>query len=153
MYKFFSKKSFLFVFTVLALSACSLIKPVELKGVNSFKIAEKQGVGVQVNTSLKLYNPNKINVTLIGSDIDVYVEENYIGKLVIPHKISIPGKENFDAEFTLTISFANLLSAGKNVLSKIKSGSFKVSFKGQVEAQYRTYIKTFQLNTTQHVNL
>lgn len=153
MHKIFCSRIFLLVLSAFLVSSCAIVKPISFQGVNSFNIAENSGKGLQLVTSLKLFNPNRVAVSLNRTDIDVFVDDTYIGKLLSSDKISIPGKQSFDAEFTITISFANLLAVGRNVLTQIKNGSFRVTFKGELDAQYRNYNKTFQINTTRQVNL
>lgn len=138
---------------VLLFSACSIIKPVEILEINNFKVADDKSRGLSINATLKLFNPNRVNLTLNHSDIDVYAEGIYLGKVLIPEKTLIPGKQSFDVHFSLAVSLPNLLTAGKQVLAKFKTGSFELSFKGKLNVSYRSFTKEFLIDSKQNVRL
>lgn len=143
----------LFLMVAIFIPSCSLVKPVELKGVNSFQINEKTGVGVEVTTSLKLYNPNRFTITLNSTDVDVLIEGIKLGKLETHDPIEIPAKQVFNGEFKITIGLANLLTVGRSLFVKVKSGSFQVAFKGTVNSSFRNITKEITLDTVQNVQM
>jgi LEA14-like dessication related protein len=138
---------------VLLFSACSIIKPVEILEISNFKVADDKSRGISINASLKLFNPNRVNLTLNHSDIDVYAEGIYLGKVLIPEKTIIPGKQSFDVHFSLAISLPNLLTAGRQVINKFKTGAFDLSFKGKLNVSYRSFTKEFIVDSSQTVKL
>ncbi|MBI9067639.1 MAG: hypothetical protein JEZ09_10130 [Salinivirgaceae bacterium] len=144
--------SFLVVF-VLGLSSCSLIKPLEFKKVNNFKVDDGKGGGVRIFTNLTLYNPNAFSYSINSADIDVYIEGTHVGKLIIPNKISIESKADFTGDFYIDVAFPKVLLLGSNVLPKMKKGVFEVHMKGEVSSTFLFFNKNFKLDNKKKVQL
>jgi len=132
---------------------CSNAKPPKVIRVLSFSISESKGFGVTITTNLELLNPNRSPLTIKKADIDVYVEGVFLGKLIVPENLKIPAKEIFTTELKIDVNFSTLLSAGKNVMKKIQSKSFEVSFKGNLQVKYFFYNKDIKVDATNKVEL
>ena len=117
----------LLLFTILLINGCSFIKPLEFETINSFKVQESSGRGITVVANLTLYNPNGVKIVIDSADIDVYAEGVNLGKLQIPELIVIDGKSEFTGNYRVEINFTKLLLAGKNVISKLRSGKLEVN--------------------------
>lgn len=143
----------LLLFTILLINGCSFIKPLEFETINSFKVQESSGRGITVVANLTLYNPNGVKIVIDSADIDVYAEGVNLGKLQIPELIVIDGKSEFTGNYRVEINFTKLLLAGKNVISKLRSGKIEVNLKGVIEADFLWMHKKFNVNYTEKVNM
>jgi LEA14-like dessication related protein len=147
--------SFIIAFLILILLAgCSLVKPLEFESVNSFKIEEKSvASGIAIATNVSLYNPNGFKFTINNADIDVIAEGVNLGKLQIPKKVIVNGKDIFSGDFRIELSFAQVVMAGKKVLSKFKSGKLHLQFKGTMDAEFLGFQKKFEVDFNEHIDL
>ncbi len=133
--------------------SCQMFKPIELTRVVDFKVAESKGFGFALKATLELLNPNRGAIRITNADIDVYVEGQYLGKLTLPETFILPPGNPEIVSCHMDISLTTLITSGKNVLKKIKSGSFNVQLKGTLDAHYRLLKKHIDINTTHLVEL
>jgi LEA14-like dessication related protein len=139
---------------LLSITGCSLIKPLELKGINSFEIGENSAIkGIVVTTNLSLHNPNGFKFTVNSADIDVFADGVNLGKLQGPTNIEVGAKSDFSGDFYIELSFAKLLLSGRNLLSKIKSGKIELQLKGSIETEILWINKNFKVNHSEVINL
>ncbi len=80
------------------------------------------------------YNPNKAKAKLREVDLDVFVNEKKVGKILQTEKIKINGKSSFDIplrmEFNLRESGLNIVS---NLISLVTNQKFLVDMKGFIK--------------------
>lgn len=136
---------FITVITAFVVSACSIVKPVEFKKVNNFKIEENNGK-IIIRSNLTLYNPNGFEFVVNNANIDVYAEGVNLGKLQIPDTVQINKKEKFQGDFKVEITLIKLLLAGKSIIPKLKKGQISLEFKGYIEADVLWMHKKFNVN-------
>jgi len=137
---------------VFLFSGCSLVVPLELKNVNSFKVAEnKSGGGIKITANLTLYNPNKFKLAIKNADIDVITLGVNLGKLQIPNQIIVNKMDSFSGDFHVEISLSKLLFAGQNVLRKLKSGNIEITLKGTIDSQVLWIHKSFNINHNEKI--
>lgn len=97
---------------LLLLAAChsSPIKdPVflESKNVRVGKLGLQKST---VNMTLDYFNPNGFGLTLENADLEVYVENKYVGKTILNERISIPAKDTFSIPVKIDVEMKNLVS-------------------------------------------
>lgn len=150
--KYFVKFT-LFLTAILITSGCSFIKPLEFETINSVTIEENLGRGIILSTNLTLYNPNNVKIIINSADIDIYAEGANLGKLQIPELIEINAKSKFTGNYKVEISFKKLLFAGRNIVSKLRSGKIEINLKGEIEADFLWMHKIFMVNYTEKIKM
>jgi LEA14-like dessication related protein len=141
------------IISIFILNGCSFIKPLELKDINTFSIAENSTKGVDITANITLYNPNKLKIKVNSADIDFYIEDVNFGKLQVPDTIVVPPKGLFTGEFKVKIKLMKLLLAGKNVLFKIKTGKIKIEAKGTINADVLWMHKEFIVDYSDNIKV
>jgi LEA14-like dessication related protein len=142
-----------FIVAAAFFTSCTPVKPCKVTRVVSFSIAESKGFGITINTELELDNPNRSSLTIKKTDIDVFVEGVFLGKLIVPENLTIPANKVFLTHLQIDVSFNSLLTAGRGVLKKIQSKSFEVTFKGSLDVHYLFFNKVLLIDTTNKVEL
>ena len=150
--KYFIKFSLL-IFTMQLISGCSFIKPLEFESINSLKVEESSGRGIILVANISLFNPNGVKILINSADIDVYAEGVNLGKLQIPELINIDAKSEFAGNYRVEINFTKLLLAGKNIISKLRSGKIEINLKGTIEAEFLWMHKNFIVNYTEKIDM
>lgn len=142
----------LLVITLLT-SGCQMFKPIEVTRVVGFKVAESKGFGVTLETKLELVNPNRGTIRITSADIEVWMEGQVLGKLILPEEFTLSPNTPEVISCHMDIPLAVLISSGKNMMRKLKSGSFQVQLKGSVKAHYRLFKKHIDIDTKHLVEL
>jgi LEA14-like dessication related protein len=97
---------------LLLLAACQsspVKEPVFIESKN-FRVGK---LGLQkstVNMTLDYFNPNGFALTLENADLEVYVENKYVGKTILNERISIPAKDTFSIPVKIDVEMKNLVS-------------------------------------------
>ena len=132
-------------------SGCTLVKPLELKKVNDFKINEKKGGGARLHANLTLHNPNSFGYTINTLDIDVFINDVELGKLIVPEKLEIEAKQNITGDFYIDVGFPRVLILGTTVLPKLKKGDVEVHLKGHANTSIWFFTKDVGIDKVEKV--
>jgi len=133
--------------TILLISifATSCQAPKELV-YRDFKNLTVEKVGFAA-TTLKLdlvyYNPNNFGLQLSYTDLDIYVDNNYLGHSTQDYQISIPRLAEFTMPLAIEVDMKNLL---KNALPTLFGKEVMVKITGKVKLGKANVFKTFPVN-------
>ncbi len=130
---------------MLAIFASSCQAPKELV-YRDFKNLSLEKVGFAA-TTLKLdliyYNPNNFGLQLAYTDLDIYVDNNYLGHSTQDYQISIPRLAEFTMPLAIEVDMKNLL---KNALPTLFGKEVMVKITGKVKLGKANVFKTFPVN-------
>lgn len=116
---------------VFLFSGCSKPQNPSYHGYDDFRV-EKVGVkNTILSTRVKLYNPNAYALKLKSANIDVYINNDYLGHSSIDSLITLPGKDTSYVPLQLTASAKDLLS---NTLKVWLNPDVKIRITGAARA-------------------
>ena len=125
------------------LYSCSTPKDLEYRDFKNLTV-EKLGVSA---TTLKMdlvyYNPNNFGMQLTNTDLDVFINNNYLGKTSQEYQVTIPKREEFSIPIKIDVDMKNLL---KNGLTSFLSNEVLVKLTGTVRVGKLNVFKTFPVN-------
>ena len=125
------------------LYSCSTPRELEYREFKNL-IVEKVGVS---STSLKMdlvyYNPNNFGMELSNTDLDVFINNNYLGKTSQEYQVSIPKREEFTIPITIDVDMKNLI---KNGLTTFITNEVMIKLTGTVRVGKLNVFKTFPVN-------
>ncbi len=116
--------------TILPLS-CSTPKALEYRDFKNFTV-EKLGFSTSaVKMDMVYYNPNNYGLQLKRTDLDIFINDVYMGHTSQEYQITIPAKEEFSIPVKMDVDMKNLFKNGLNVLLRNEvmvkvTGSVKV---------------------------
>ena len=121
---------FLVLLSILPI-ACSTPKALEYRTFNNFSIEKLGFSSTAVNMDLIYFNPNNYGLELKTTDVDIFINDAYLGHTAQEYQISIPRKEEFSIPLKINVDMRNLLKNGLNTFLRnevtIKiTGSIKV---------------------------
>src|SRR5665647_948463 len=94
------------------LLSCSTPKELEYRDFKNFTV-EKLGFS---SSSLKMdliyYNPNNFGLELNRTDLDIFIDNNYLGRTSQEYQVSIPRREEFSIPIKIDVDMKNLLKNG-----------------------------------------
>ncbi len=131
---------------VLYTTSCQAPKELVYRDFKNLKV-EKIGFGATtLKVDLIYYNPNNFGLQLKYTDLDIYIDNNYLGHSAQDYQITIPRLAEFSMPLAIEVDMKNLLKnaiptmLGKDVMVKVtgtvKLGkanvykSFPVSYEG-----------------------
>ena len=133
------------VFLMIAFFATSCQAPKELV-YRDFKNLKVETIGFSATTlkvDLIYYNPNNFGLQLKYTDLDIYVDNNYLGHSAQDYQITIPRLAEFTMPLAIEVDMKNLL---KNALPTLFGKEVLVKITGTVKLGKANVYKTFPVS-------
>jgi LEA14-like dessication related protein len=128
-------KPFLFALLVLLLmgsGGCKIYQDVEVKEVTNVALKEMNTSGLTADVYMTLENPNWYKLTLIESDIDIFLEGKKVGNLALTQPLVIPKKSRSTQVMTVNTSLSNMDQVLGSVFTLMFKEEFELSGKGYI---------------------
>ncbi len=146
------KKIFLALALAISVSACNY-SDIEFKGINGLSNTSftKEKVGATVNLSIA--NPNKFNIKIKPSELDLTVNGVYLGKVQLKEKVKLTKKVTNQVDVPVEIHL------DKGILMKLAAigmkglNSLEVNIKGDIKGSVAGFNKTESFNFTKNMPL
>lgn len=133
----------IFIILILWTTSCQTPKDLVYRDFKNLKV-EKVGFA---STTLKLdliyYNPNNFGLQLKYTDLDIYVNNNYLGHSSQDYQISIPRLAEFTMPLAIEVDMKNLL---KNAFPTLLGKEVMLKVTGTVKLGKANVYKTFPVN-------
>lgn len=121
----------------------------EMRGEENIKVSSVKGKTIEFTAEAKVYNPNWYGLKVKPSEMDLYVEGEYMGKVHLDKKVKLKGKRESDlnATFTATLTDGALLKAMKYATKK----EIKIQLKGKIKGGVFIFSKKFDFDETKTI--
>ena len=93
---------------------CSTPKALEYRTFKNFTIEKLGFSSTAVKLDLIYFNPNNYGIELKTTDIDIFVNDNYLGHSMQDYQITIPKKDEFSIPLKIDVDMRNILKNGLN---------------------------------------
>jgi LEA14-like dessication related protein len=131
------------LFTFVFMSSCREPKELEYRDFKNLS-SEKLGFSSSVfNIDLVYYNPNNFGLDLKRTNLDIYIDNNYLGHTEQDYQIHIPKR----GEFTLPVKIdVDMKNAYKNALPALFGKEVMLKVTGKIKIGKANVYKTFDVN-------
>ena len=151
------RKAFLYL-TILLLAitntGCLEYKEVKVVDVTGVGIKDISTKGIVVEVSMQIKNPNKYAISIVDSDLDIYLKENKMGKAKLQEKITLPKKSNKIHRFTIKSSLKEITSGILPLMMGVLTNSnIDLQVKGDIKARAKGISKKFPVDFKEKVKL
>ena len=125
------------------MTSCREPKELEYRDFKNIS-SEKLGLSSSIfSIDLIYYNPNNFGVDLKRTDLDIYIDDNYLGHTSQDFQIHIPKR----AEFTLPLKInVDMKNAYKNALPALFGTEILLKVTGTVKVGKANIYKSFNVN-------
>jgi LEA14-like dessication related protein len=144
--------NYLFLASILLLTACAEPKNLEFKGIESLKI-DKASLGKNIFIASFAYNnPNNFKLVLNKLDCSIYMNDQFFTKYNIDSNYTIPANANFSLPAKMEVDLSLLL---KNSVDILFNKPMKIRIKGNATISKGMFTKTvpIEFETSQKLNL
>ena len=108
----------LITISILLLSSCRAPKELEYRDFKNLSVSNVGVVSSTLKMDLEYYNPNNFGLQLKSTELDIYIDGNYLGHTVQDVGVSIPRRAVFDLPVSVAVDM-------KNIFKNIFTGLFK----------------------------
>lgn len=135
--------------TLFLLGSCTFYEP-EFRGGESINIEEIDGKDIHLRAGAKVFNPNGYAIKVKPSTLDVYVNEEYIGKVHLDQKVKMKAKQETVIEAPLTATLAD--GAMFRLMRLAGSENVTVRMSGKVKAAVWFISKKVDVDESRSLN-
>ena len=128
---------------IILLPGCREPKELEYR---DFKNLSTEKLGFSTSTlkvDLVYFNPNNFGLELKRTDLDIFINGNYLGHTAQEHQIHIPKKGEFSLPLTIEVDMKN---AYKNAFPALFGQEVLVKVTGSVKLGKANVYKSFPVN-------
>jgi LEA14-like dessication related protein len=130
-------------FTFFLATSCQAPKELVYRDFKNLKFEKIGFSSTTLNLDLNYYNPNNFGLQLRNTDLDIFIDNNYLGHSSQDFQINIPRL----AEFTLPLQIeVDMKNALKNVLPTLLGKEVLVKVTGRVKLGKANVYKSFEVN-------
>jgi LEA14-like dessication related protein len=149
------QKLLLFVVLItptLLLSGCDF-EEINFKGIEKFELLDQKDDQIKLKLMMRVENLNKFNIILKNSDLDLSLNDTYIGKATIDAPVKLKKKSEAAYPVVLNIKGKDVLKKTMGMMGTILSGPIKFSAKGKVTGKAYGISKAMDVAFTEKLNL
>lgn len=117
-----------------------LIHPQDLAyiGVKNFSLQKMSISKPQIGMDLQFFNPNNFGISMKDADIDVFLNNNFVGKVSTEKVFSVPARDTFLLSISLEVDMKKIIP---NAIQALTKKSIDYSLKGSVKAGKGMFVK------------
>lgn len=127
----------------LLLVSCSAPKELEYRDFRNFTIENVGFSATAIKMDLIYYNPNSFGLQLKSTDLDVFLDNNYLGHTVQEQFVVVPRQAEFAVPIKIDVDMKNLL---KNGLNSLVRNEVTVKVTGSVKVGKGNIFKSFPVS-------
>lgn len=134
---------------LLLLSSCAVEAP-EFIGSDGFKMDKMDGKEILFTAGVKVNNPNWFGIKIKRSAVDVYIEEQLMGKVQLEKKVKMKAKR----ESTLTLPLKAVLEDGAliTMMRYASKENVNVRIKGKVKGGVWIFSKKIEIDEKRQIS-
>jgi LEA14-like dessication related protein len=134
---------FVILFSSIFMSSCREPKELEYRTFKNLS-SEKLGFAASVfSIDLVYYNPNNFGLDLKRTDLDIYIDNNFLGHTTQDFQIHVPKREEFTLPLKISVDMKN---AYKNALPALFGKEVMVKVTGTVKVGKANIYKSFKVD-------
>jgi LEA14-like dessication related protein len=130
----------LILLLVFFMSSCQAPKELVYKEFKNFKVGQLGFGTTGVDVDLVYYNPNNFGLQLKRTDLDVYIDNKFLGHSTQTYQITVPRRGDFSIPVHLDVDMKNFIA---NSLNTLFSKEVMVKVTGTVKLGKANVFKSF----------
>jgi LEA14-like dessication related protein len=124
-------------------TSCQAPKDLVYRDFKNLKVEKMGFAATTLRVDLVYYNPNNFGLQLKYTDLDIYINNNYLGHSSQDYQITIPRLAEFTMPLAIEVDMKNLL---KNAFPTLLGKEVLVKVTGTVKLGKANVFKTFPVN-------
>ncbi len=137
---------------ILFMSSCREPKELEFREFKNLSVENIGFTSSNLKVDLVYYNPNNYGLELNRTDLDIYLDSNYLGHSSQDLQVAIPKRDIFTVPLKVELDMKNLL---KNGMSSLFKKEVSIRILGKVKVGKGGVFKSFPIDysTVQNIDL
>ena len=145
------KGSWLLFILIFAFQGCRVYSDVEFKGVKETRFTSFNAQGVSCEFDVEVYNPNPYKITLMQSDVNLFLEGTRLGKVQLPESAVLHAENSTILKLTCTAEPSSVPKIVGGAIGLVFKKDGVIEGKGMVTAKASLVTKTVPVAFTQRI--
>ncbi len=120
----------LFAILGVMLGSCAKPKDLEYVEFKNLKVIRWGLLESTVGMEVAFFNPNKSRLQLKNGEVDIYINNTFLGKSTLDSLVRIPARDTFDIPVTRRVGTGGVLT---NLLKVVKDSSVLIRMDGRAQ--------------------
>jgi Conserved secreted protein len=137
------KKSFFIFFFPIIILSCSAPKELEYQDYKNLHVEKMGFTSSKVNLDLQYYNPNNFGLQLRRTDLDIFINNVFLGHSASDTMINIPRRDTFLLPIKFDLDMKNMF---KNAWNSIVGTEVTVKVTGKIKVGKANVFMSMPIN-------
>ncbi len=149
------QKTFLFLCLItpaFLLHSCEF-EEINFKGIEKFELLDQKDDEIKLKLMMRVENLNKFNIILKNSDLDLSLNDTYLGKATIDSPVKLKKKTEAAYPVVLNIKGKDVMKKTMGMMGTILNGPVKFTAKGKVTGKAYGISKAMDVAFSEKLNL
>lgn len=143
---------FLAFLTVIGLLTSCEVHDVTMVDLDKVVLKKVEQTEMYLDVTAVLDNPNGFKINVTGTDLDLYLEERYMGKATLENEVTLKAKSEDSYDMQIKAKGENLnVELLPILLSAALTGKVSVRLKGDVEGKVFLFKRAVKVDITEEV--
>ena len=116
---------------LLTMFSCSTPQSITYQDVKNFRVGRLSLDRPEIGMDLQFFNPNNFGMTMKDANIEVYINNNFIGKATMNSEFNVPARDTFVMPVYLQADLKNIFP---NALQILFNKTVDIRLQGNVRA-------------------
>ena len=145
--------SFSFIFLSALLLSCSGFDNIEVGDIEDVRLNRFANRSVEFEVLMPIDNPTSFRFRIVDVDLDVYINNEYIGTISNVDNVLIPSRSSEIYTFPLRVQFSNILKGAVSMFNLFLDRQAEIEVKGRISVRSFPFIKSIKVDEKTRLRL
>lgn len=137
-----------------SLFSCFKYEDVVLKEVTNVNVNSFSANHIEIKVDMRIINPNNYKISIVDSDLELFVKNKKVGTSKIKDKIDLPKNSDQTHQIVVVTNVGDMVgSAIPVILSVLFDETVDLQVKGEIKARAKSMSKSFPVDFKERVRL
>lgn len=137
---------------MITLQGCRVYRDVEFKGVKETRFTSFNAKGVSCEFDVEIFNPNPYKISLMKSDVDLFLEGTRLGRVELPESATLDAEEKTTLKLSCTAEPSSIPKLVGGAIGMVFKKELIIEGKGTVTAKAFLITKTVPVEFKQKLS-
>lgn len=143
-----------FIFISFTLTSCFKYEDVVMKEVTNVSVNSFSANNIEIKVDMRIINPNNYKISIVDSDLELFVKNKKVGTSKIKDKIELPKNSDQTHQIVVKTNVEDMIgTAIPVILSVLFEDSVDLQVKGEIKARAKSLSKSFPVDFKERVKL
>jgi LEA14-like dessication related protein len=134
-----------FIF-IAGVTSCSGFESIEVGEIEDVRFGNFAGRAVEFEVMMTIENPTSFRFRITDVDLDVYVNNEYLGKITNVDNVSIPSRSDELYLFPLKVEFSNILKGALSMYNFLIDREAEIVVTGAINVRSFPFTRSMKVD-------